>query len=65
MEYLQFGRVAALTARHGEVLQVRPTAASSRELTEAVSQDGGRFMTNPRGFYLRPAFTANVLAGVA
>lgn len=60
-DLIAFGQVNAITARHGEVLQLRPKGASSRETVAAVGPDGSIIQTNPRGFYLRPGFTATVL----
>ncbi|MBI2381743.1 MAG: DNA mismatch repair endonuclease MutH [Gammaproteobacteria bacterium] len=65
LEAIALGAVERITARAGQVLQVRPKAANSRVLTEAVGEDGGRILTNPRGFYLRQRFTAQILAGLA
>ncbi|QYJ77997.1 DNA mismatch repair endonuclease MutH [Shewanella acanthi] len=64
MEQIALGRVEKLTARHGEVLQLRPKAANSRTLTQSIAEDGGLKMTNPRGFYLKTAFTAMILRKV-
>lgn len=63
LEAIALGAVERITARSGEVLQVRPKAANSRVLTEAVGEDGRLILTNPRGFYLRQRFTASLLAG--
>ncbi|MCG9679976.1 MULTISPECIES: DNA mismatch repair endonuclease MutH [Vibrio] len=61
MEMIVLGRVEQITARHGEVLQLRPKAANSRVLTEAYGASGKPIMTLPRGFYLRTQFTAKIL----
>ena len=61
MEFIALGKVTKLTARHGEVLQLRPKAANSRSLTESIASDGTRKLTNPRGFYLKTQFTAAIL----
>ena len=54
------GRGGTLTAREGEVLQVRPKAANSYART--VAPGGGGFeMSLPLGFYLRAGSTANIL----
>jgi DNA mismatch repair protein MutH len=45
----------------GRVLQVRPKAANSAERTVAPTEDGAGEAL-PLGFYLRPAFTAALLA---
>ena len=61
MELICLGRVAEVTARLGTYLQVRPKAAHARSLGRAVGPDGAPILTNPRGFYLRTAFTAEIL----
>lgn len=61
MEFIVLGRIADITARHGEVLQLRPKAANSRALTEAYGANGRPIRTLPRGFYLRTQFTAQIL----
>ena len=54
------GRGGTLSAREGEVLQVRPKAANSHVRT--VSPGGGGFeMSLPLGFYLRAGTTARIL----
>jgi len=54
------GRGGTLTAREGEVLQVRPKAANSHART--VSPGGVGFeLSLPLGFYLRAGMTANIL----
>ncbi|MBK4714909.1 MULTISPECIES: DNA mismatch repair endonuclease MutH [Tenebrionibacter/Tenebrionicola group] len=62
MDLIVLGRVEKITARHGEVLQLRPKAANSRALTEAVGAHGEAILTLPRGFYLKKPFTAALLA---
>ncbi|RJX70447.1 DNA mismatch repair endonuclease MutH [Vibrio sinensis] len=61
MEMIVVGQVEQITARHGEVLQLRPKAANSRALTEAYGASGRLIKTLPRGFYLRTQFTAKLL----
>jgi DNA mismatch repair protein MutH len=61
MELISLGKVSSITARHGEVLQLRPKAANSRILTESIAADGSLQLTNPRGFYLKTAFTRQIL----
>lgn len=61
MEIICTGHIESLTARHGQVLQVRPKAADGNALTEAVGPDGAIIKTRPRGFYLRKEFTASLL----
>lgn len=62
MDLIVLGRVESITARHGEVLQLRPKAANSKALTEAVGTEGQRILTLPRGFYLKKNFTRALLA---
>ncbi|WP_075183153.1 DNA mismatch repair endonuclease MutH [Pantoea sp. 1.19] len=62
MELIVLGKVEQITARHGEVLQLRPKAANSRALTEACGENGQPILTLPRGFYLKKPFTAALLA---
>lgn len=62
MDLIVLGQVERITARHGEVLQLRPKAANSRALTEAVGAHGEPILTLPRGFYLKKPFTAALLA---
>ncbi|PHM44133.1 DNA mismatch repair protein MutH [Xenorhabdus szentirmaii] len=62
MDLIVLGKVESITARHGEVLQLRPKAANSRALTEAIGEYGQPIMTLPRGFYLKKNFTAPLLA---
>ena len=61
MELIALGKVDKVTARHGEVLQLRPKAANSKALTQSIAADGSLKMTNPRGFYLKKNFTASIL----
>ncbi|WP_333500310.1 DNA mismatch repair endonuclease MutH [Kluyvera sp. CHPC 1.2972] len=62
MDLIVLGQVERITARHGEVLQLRPKAANSKALTEAIGALGEPIMTLPRGFYLKKNFTAALLA---
>ncbi len=61
MEMVATGGIEQVTARHGQVLQIRPKAADSRARRGAHGADGAPIRTNPRGFYLRPGFTATIL----
>lgn len=62
MDLIVLGQVEQITARHGEVLQLRPKAANGRILTEAIGAQGETILTRPRGFYLKKSFTAALLA---
>ena len=61
MELLATGRFDAVDARLGVYLQIRPKAANGRALVSASDSDGVPATTLPRGFYLRPDFTATIL----
>ena len=62
-ELICLGGLEQLSARMGKVLQIRPKAANSRSRCRSVGADGDVIRTNPRGYYLRPAFTAQILNG--
>lgn len=62
MDLIVLGHVERITARRGEVLQLRPKAANSKALTEAIGEQGQPIMTLPRGFYLKKSFTGALLA---
>lgn len=61
MDMIVLGHVERITARHGEVLQLRPKAANARVLTEAIGAHGEPILTLPRGFYLKKNFTRALL----
>ncbi|MGR6860682.1 DNA mismatch repair endonuclease MutH [Aliivibrio salmonicida] len=61
MDLIVLGKVAFITAKHGEVLQLRPKAANSQALTEAYGENGQPIKTLPRGFYLKTHFTHKIL----
>ncbi|ART80074.1 DNA mismatch repair endonuclease MutH [Oceanisphaera avium] len=62
MELISLGHIQSITARHGQVLQLRPKAANSKALTEAIGAKGQPILTLPRGFYLKTNFTGTLLA---
>lgn len=61
MELVGAGELDRITARLGSCLQVRPKAADGRSLTGGTAADGQTVPVLPRGFYLRPSFTAALL----
>lgn len=61
MELIALGKIESITARHGEVLQLRPKAANGQALTDAIGLKGQKIQTRPRGFYLKKDFTAKIL----
>ncbi len=61
LEKIATGLVETITARDGQVLQIRPKAANGKSLTKAIGLNGTVIMTRPRGFYLRKNFTSNII----
>ncbi len=62
IETVAMGQIEQIDARFGEVMQVRPKAANAKALTEAIGPEGEMIKTLPRGFYLRPSFTRQILS---
>lgn len=54
------GQLDQITAHLGSCLQIRPKAANSKVRGHARDAHGAPIRTLPRGFYLRPGFTASV-----
>ena len=61
MELISLGGLANIRGAHGKVLQLRPKAANSKALTEAVGAGGEPIQALPRGFYLKASFTAAIV----
>jgi DNA mismatch repair protein MutH len=61
MDRVVLGGQAEITAKEGEYLQIRPKAAHSRVIAAGVSEEGLNEKINPKGFYLRTAFTRLLL----
>jgi len=55
------GRVEEVTGHLGRYLQVRPKARNGQSRRRAAASDGTNLSALPRGFYLRPSFTARIL----
>jgi DNA mismatch repair protein MutH len=60
-DMIVLGNVENIHGKHGQVLQLRPKAANSSAKTQAFNRHGQPFMTLPRGFYLKTAFTQALL----
>ncbi|MCC5855700.1 MAG: DNA mismatch repair endonuclease MutH [Idiomarina sp.] len=60
-EMIILGAVDQITARHGVAMQLRPKAANSHALTNAIGPEGELIQTLPRGYYLKKEFTHAVL----
>lgn len=61
MEKVALGGVDEISARNGNVIQMRPKAANGRALTDCVGPDGTMIKVRPRGFYMRRAFMQNLI----
>ena len=61
MDYIALGQLDKINARLGEVLQLRPKGANSKSLTKGIGKNGEIIDTLPLGFYLRKAFTHEIL----
>lgn len=61
-EAIGLGETWQLEARRGVALQLRPKAATGSDRTWMLDDEGEWAHVNPRGFYLRPSFTAAIVA---
>lgn len=61
MDLIVLGKLEQITARIGEVMQLRPKGANSRAVTKGIGKNGEIIDTLPLGFYLRKEFTAQIL----
>jgi DNA mismatch repair protein MutH len=61
-ELIRLGHMDQIDARKGTWLQLRPKAASSKVTRVTLDAEGEWVHANPKGFYLRTAFTKRLLA---
>lgn len=61
MDLVCTGQLASITAKQGTYLQIRPKAANASSLVNTEDEEGNASLTLPRGFYLRTAFTGQIL----
>lgn len=61
MEMVALGMTRNISAKFGEYLHIRPKAANSKVLVDYLDQDAEPTKVVPRGFYLRPQFTQQIL----
>ena len=61
MDMIAMGDIEKINGKIGQVLQLRPKAANSKALTDAIGKDGQPIKTLPRGFYLKIPFTHQIL----
>ena len=60
-ELIRLGQLDQIDARKGTWLQLRPKAAHAKVTRWALDEDGQWVEANPKGFYLRTAFTRRLL----
>ncbi len=61
IEMIALGEIDQINGKLGQVLQIRPKAANSKALTDAIGPNGKIIQTLPRGFYLKTNFTGDIL----
>ena len=61
MEKIALGQIETITARNGQVMQLRPKAANGKCLTDAFGTEGQLIKVRPRGFYLKKGFTQLII----
>jgi len=61
MEKISLGKIESISARDGEVLQLRPKAANGTILTDAYGENGQIIKVRPRGFYLKKSLTQSII----
>ena len=61
MELVCLGKLDQITSHMGRYLQIRPKGANAKSLTTTLDEEGNTIQTLPRGFYLRPEFTQQIL----
>ncbi|AGH82183.1 DNA mismatch repair protein [Psychromonas sp. CNPT3] len=61
MDKVALGEIETISARDGQILQLRPKAANGRCLTDAYGKEGQLIKVRPRGFYLKKAFTQAII----
>ncbi|MGO2167591.1 DNA mismatch repair endonuclease MutH [Pseudoalteromonas sp. AOP31-A2-14] len=61
MELIALGRIGEISGHLGDAMQIRPKAANSKVITDAIGPNGQIIKTLPRGFYLKTSFTREIL----
>lgn len=61
MELVCLGKLDQITSHMGHYLQIRPKGANAKSLTTTLDEEGNTIQTLPRGFYLRPEFTQQII----
>lgn len=60
-EFVKTGNISQLSARYGQIIQLRPKAANGQALTDCIGPEGQIIKTRPRGFYMRREFTKKII----
>ena len=60
-ELIVMGHHDKISAKHGEILQLRPKAADSSVRSTGFDQQGRPVQAPPKGFYIRTSFTRQLL----
>lgn len=60
-ELILLGKLETINASIGQYLHIRPKAANGKVLCDAYGVEGQKIKTLPRGYYLRPQYTAKIL----
>lgn len=60
-DMIVFGHLDEITSHLGTYLQIRPKGANAKATVWARDASGEKFLTLPRGFYLRRSFTSQIL----
>jgi DNA mismatch repair protein MutH len=61
MEKIALGKIESISAKDGQVVQLRPKAANGSCLTDAYGENGEIIKVRPRGFYLKKNFTQQLI----
>ncbi len=60
-ELLTLGHFEDLSAHKGKYLQIRPKAANAKTFIQVIDHQGNTISTVPKGFYLRPLLTKQIV----
>lgn len=60
-DMMRFGQFEQLSAHHGVYLQLRPKAANAKVCVNVTNDQGKEIAIVPKGFYLRPSLTQQIL----
>lgn len=61
MDKVALGELEKITSHQGKYLQIRPKGANAQARCWGIDAEGNRQLVLPRGFYLRPDFTLEII----